>query len=72
MSPKRKLVLDMCVIMTYNVLSDMWSHKPARRGKRRKRTMNAQALAQETVEYAIKHMIAKLQAAGYSEQQAAV
>ena len=34
--------------------------------------MNAQALAQETVEYAIKHMIAKLRAAGYSEQQAAV
>jgi hypothetical protein len=33
--------------------------------------MNAQQLAQETLEYTIKYMIAKLQAAGYSEQQAA-
>ena len=34
--------------------------------------MSAQQLAAETLEYTIKHMIAKLQAAGYSEQQAAV
>ena len=33
--------------------------------------MNADHIAQETLEYAVKHMIAKLQAAGYSQEQAA-
>jgi hypothetical protein len=33
--------------------------------------MSAQQLAAETLEYTIKHMIAKLQAAGYSEAQVA-
>lgn len=33
--------------------------------------MTAQQVAQETIEYTIKHMIAKLQAAGYTESQVA-
>ena len=33
--------------------------------------MTAQQVAQETIEYTIKHMVEKLQAAGYTQEQAA-